>query len=89
MSKKSTDPQGVVELPHNAWLDVEQGLVSLGIDRFILTLTVSEFREFASEIEDVLIVLEQSLTTEHDECPACGTHIEITSYTPPSDEDFN
>jgi len=78
-----------VELPHNAWIDGVTGTMSFAIDRFTVTFEVHEFLKFSEQIEDIAIVLKQMIETQTEECPTCGTTLEATFLTPPTNEDYN
>lgn len=85
----SVNLQDVLELPHNAWFDTVSGTVTFAIERFTLSFDIDEFAAFASQIDDISIVLKQMLVTEHETCTECGSALEFISVNPPDPEDYN
>ncbi|MHA2020088.1 MAG: hypothetical protein ACW96N_00090 [Candidatus Thorarchaeota archaeon] len=81
--------QDVLELPHNAWFDTVSGTVTFAIDRFTISFDIDEFKAFASQIDDISIVLKQMLVSEHDTCSECGSPVEFISVNLPGPEDYN
>ena len=78
-----------IELPHGAWYDPTSGFVTFAIDRMTLSFTIEEFSDFIEQVTDISDILFQMVQTEGDECPTCGSRVEVSSVVPPDDSDYN
>lgn len=67
-----------ITLPHGAWYDSETQTVSFSLDRCTFSFTLTDFFTFAQEVCDIATVLAQTILTQGEQCPTCGSVIGIT-----------
>lgn len=81
--------EGFIDLPHYAFIDIDNGVVNLPIDRVVVSFTIEEFENFCTQITDIRQVFDQVIKSEEVECPTCGTSFEQKVVTSPTEDDYN
>ena len=75
-----------VDLPHDAWLDIETRIIHVPLGHITLTLEYEEFLEFASQIEDIALYFQSNADIESYMCQNCGGVSSKISFVPPGEE---
>ena len=77
------------DLPHDAWIDLENEIVTIPFGGVCLTFSYEQLTEFAERFSDVMTVFLANTSETSELCPTCGVESIHVEYVEPDSEDFH